>query len=98
MVAAWGEPSSVITPLRADLLGYGTADPAEMALMDWAIYAGAASMMQDNGAGIPPELATDNAHRVEVLTGYSFPADDLEYFLRFLLNPELHFLQLFRLF
>ena len=81
MVAAWGEPSSVITPLRADLLGYGTADPAEMALMDWAIYAGAASMMQDNGAGIPPELATDNAHRVEVLTGYSFPADDLEYFL-----------------
>jgi hypothetical protein len=38
-------------------------------------------MMQTNGAGVPPELATDNAHRVEVLTGYSFPADDLEYFL-----------------
>ena len=81
MVAAWGEPSSVITPLRADLLGYGTTDAAEMALMDWAVYAGAASMMQTNGAGVPPELATDNAHRVEVLTGYSFPADDLEYFL-----------------
>ena len=61
--------------------GYGTTDPAEMNLMDWAVYAGAASMMQANGAGVPPELATDNAHRVEVLTGYSFPADDLEYFL-----------------
>ena len=80
MVAAWGEPSSVITPLRADFLGYGTTDAAEMALMDWAVYV---ERIHDANQwrGIPPELATDNAHRVEVLTGYSSPADHLEYFL-----------------
>ena len=90
MVAAWGEPSSVITPLRADLLGYGTTDPAEMTLMDWAVYAGAASMMQANGAGVPPELASNesNSHKVGVLTGYDFKSssgeiyvDELNYFL-----------------
>ncbi len=90
MVASWGEPNSVITPLRADLLGYGTTDPAEMNLMDWAVYAGAASMMRDNGAGVSPADATNesNAHRVGVLTGYNFSSnggvvyeDELNYFL-----------------
>ena len=81
MVAAWGAPSPQITPLRADLLGYGSTDPVETNLMDWAVYAGAALKMQQFGAGIHPDVATDNGHRVEVLTGYDFPEDDLEYFL-----------------
>ena len=81
MVAAWGAPSPEITPLRADLLGYGSTDPVEMNLMDWAVYAGAALKMSQYGAGIHPDVAEDNGHRVEVLTGYDFPEDDLEYFL-----------------
>ena len=81
MVAAWGAPSPEITPLRADLLGYGSTDPVEVNLMDWAVYAGAALKMSQYGAGIHPDVAEDNGHRVEVLTGYDFPEDDLEYFL-----------------
>ena len=68
-------------PLRADLLGYGSTDPVEVNLMDWAVYAGAALKMSQYGAGIHPDVAEDNGHRVEVLTGYDFPEDDLEYFL-----------------
>ena len=79
MVAAWGAPSPEIT-LRADLLGYGSTDPVEVNLMDWAVYAGAALKMSQYGAGYP-DVAEDNGHRVEVLTGYDFPEDDLEYFL-----------------
>ena len=76
MVAAWGD-SSVITPLRADLLGCRATDAAEINNGLGRIRG--CILMQTNGAR--NRRAYRSCSQVEVLTGYSFPADDVEYFL-----------------
>ena len=69
-VAAWGAPSETVTPVRAALLGYGTTDPTEMAMMDWAIYASVATMFQANGGGaIINESTPDLRERLHAVSG-----------------------------
>ena len=51
LVAGMGEPSESVTPIRAALLGYGSTDPVETTLMDWAVYGLAGTTFLANGGG-----------------------------------------------
>ena len=51
LVAGMGEPGGATTSTRAALLGYASADPEELAHIDWAVYALAGTIFQSPGGG-----------------------------------------------
>ena len=88
LVAALGEPSEAVTQQRAGLLGYGTTDPTEILMMDWAIYAAVASMFLGHGGGADLTTADDLRQRLTEVSGVDIANPVALEYLMYGIDPD----------
>ena len=73
LIAGMGEPSASVTPIRASLLGYGSTDPVETTLMDWAVYGLAGTTFLANGGLADLTTVDDMRERLAEVSGIDIP-------------------------
>ena len=76
LAAGMGEPSEATTPVRAALYGYSDASAAEMAAIDWAVYAMAGTNFVAMGGGKEIDSIEDWRERLAEVSGVDIPNPD----------------------
>ena len=76
LAAGIGEPSEATTPVRAALYGYSDASAAEMAAIDWTVYAMAGTNFVMMGGGEEIDSIDDWRERLAEVSGVDIPNPD----------------------